>query len=1669
MERPNWDFEEPTFLPWTTTGKFTDWQPINGHRLTLKRIPELEQFISSSIGGDYWRDLAFPVGHKGHRWLTTAFSGASSDDGFDQALTGAFISKSFVIDKKVISFLLGGGADPERLRVELLLLLPAPDPSAIQIEGASYELAAFHTGAGKELMRRASWDVSSLGLLGRTARIRILDNSSTGHLNVDDFRFQDSLPAADVIPLGGQSYPSTIAIGDHLYDSDSPVWGFADLHSHPMSYLGFGGKIMHGQPDGGASDPLHQPFWLSTCNTNHGGWGLDNPQGDYWRQILMAALDNAASEPHGYGWHADKWLQFSNWPVFNTISHQQMWYEWLKRAHDGGLRVIVALCINNPLLAAVSKGHLPSDDRRVGDAQISELKAFATRHQDFMEIAYDPFQLRDIVRRGKLAVVIGSELDDLGNFARNASVHPSGGILSELVVSAELRRLHSLGVRYVFPVHLVDNKFGGTAIAGLMLNLANKYINGVGFEVITADPLDEIHFWLDNVDFRTFIGMEDIPPDVANVLIGSASAAGAPLIPLLLPWITTAVESLGAIPPGSAMGSGLLPIALLGAANLLPPLMTMLAIDQGDVIQAIIPLPGNYPIYPTKAEAPSGVRNQLGLTPLGRFAIQEMMRLGMMIDIDHMSQDAVDGILLIAGQTSPGYPLNSGHNGFRELSLHERPENSRSFEQIEKLRPLGGLLGVGWENSKGGSFTRSFSELVPNPAIARSDVANDSAGTTKTWAQTYLLAIEQLGASNVALGTDIDGFVISPGPRFGPQGAFGLAGEEARLRLDQIKAQRNGVLYEPRHGPALTTPAFRGRAIDPEIISGLPRTSLGYAYSIDQADFYAALSIFHWLRADVLAGRLNIGSTENEVRVIASRLNSAYTDKYHDFDLSGGSREHIANYAHGLLAGIFDWNIGDDLKPDKTATTKIGKAVYRTCNVPGYQLSPEIGNNPAYRDRYESLLPIWDDYQQIFGSNLPMKRARNNNSFKEWDINFEGVAHYGLLPDFLQDLRNVGLQTPDLGVLFRSAEDFAVMWTRSLADSSPPSPPPSYIDEDKVILPGDTSLEGLDVVVDGSTLTLSDTHSLNSLILLNGAVLTHPAAPSGEPNNLNLTITGDLAIDHLSSIDLSGQGYSANKGPGKGQFDGSAGSGAGYGATGGSTQAGTPGGPSYGSALEPLDLGSGGGNGIGTGPYITYLDSHDGQRRITINGIFGSTSGQVHMAGVPLTIVSWSSTAITCNIPDSGPGSAGEVVVTANNLKSNPRYLTEWRGGITYELLWNHPVVDPNITGTPRLRLNVQLHFRADIAPYRPTPSGALTHRNMIGLTAAPDSSCHWQADGGISNILGGQVFYGETWNSSGSLSASQPIFYMLAGILPSQRLIPLEFDLQYRDAYRPESMFGLMAPSANPDRDVQLGYTMGPAQWDTGPDPYPIAIWDEQTYTLPPMSKGPSTFTLIPAFPWFSMISPLGPTCTSTYHREPFLATPGTTPPLPGGMGGGALRLQVNRHTQLDGAIRANGIAGAGGAFPGGGGSGGSLFLDLDTLTGIGTIEAKGGNSGGPSAGGGAGGRIALKVRDNSFTGSYLVQGGLGAQPGGRGTLEGALQPPPPVLIVLLSPTGDLSLSWPVSQPGWILQWTSSLAGSTTVWNTVPSSLYQVVGTKVFCTESISSSGSKFFRLRTL
>jgi hypothetical protein len=63
------------------------------------------------------------------------------------------------------------------------------------------------------------------------------------------------------------------------------------------------------------------------------------------------------------------------------------------------------------------------------------------------------------------------------------------------------------------------------------------------------------------------------------------------------------------------------------------------------------------------------------------------------------------------------------------------------------------------------------------------------------------------------------------------------------------------------------------------------------------------------------------------------------------------------------------------------------------------------------------------------GDNPPLER-NTAGPRRDFDINLDGLAHYGLLPDFLQDMRNQGLAIEDFATLFRSANDYVEVWAK---------------------------------------------------------------------------------------------------------------------------------------------------------------------------------------------------------------------------------------------------------------------------------------------------------------------------------------------------------------------------------------------------------------------------------------------------------------------------------------------------------------------------------------------------------------------------------------------------------------------------------------------------------------
>ena len=249
----------------------------------------------------------------------------------------------------------------------------------------------------------------------------------------------------------------------------APVFGFADLHSHPFANEGFGGELVFGRAFGPPDQALE---W---CTGAHGLGGVDDLIGNSLRSGFPIA-----------GHPVGGWDRFDGWPNWNDYTHQQMYADWLKRAYDGGLRLLVVHAVNNKILCQVNgqKAGYDCDDMAAVDRQIAAAKDMERTldaqaggpGKGWFRIAYSASQARQIVNGGGLAVVLGIEVDEL--FGCGVQ-----GTCSVQHVLDELDRYHAAGVRHLFPVHVFDNAFGGSAMYEGIFDYGNKLVTGSFFNV----------------------------------------------------------------------------------------------------------------------------------------------------------------------------------------------------------------------------------------------------------------------------------------------------------------------------------------------------------------------------------------------------------------------------------------------------------------------------------------------------------------------------------------------------------------------------------------------------------------------------------------------------------------------------------------------------------------------------------------------------------------------------------------------------------------------------------------------------------------------------------------------------------------------------------------------------------------------------------------------------------------------------------------------------------------------------------------------------------------------------------------------------------------------------------------------------------------------------------
>lgn len=506
-----------------------------------------------------------------------------------------------------------------------------------------------------------------------------------------------------------------------------PLRGYADLHAHMLSNEAFGGLVLWGQPFnfGGVNRALPPDDFSYDVDAIYTALGINFPVAGTIKGQPVHGKNHGDlpfnGDPIGKGLHdgaghdnngiapssdADGGHDFTGWPKSTSTTHQQMYYKWLERAYQGGMRLMVLLAVNNEVLCRVGIRKKHRDcTQNMQDIDIQINGAYALQGfidsqnggsgKGWFRIVTSPAQARQVIEDGKMAVVLGIETESLFNCKKP-------GDCSQSFIRNEVQKYYNRGVRHMFPIHDFDNEFGGAATFKSAINTGNRIVRGEYFSV------------------------RDCAAEGYNFKFGSAGVS--PFVLFLLSGVA------------------------------------------------------DTPNYPSSFGAHC---NAKGLTSKGEFLINEFMDKGMVIDIDHMSALGVESALQLA--ETRNYPLVASHIDIVEQNLAKN-ERDRTVAQLQRIRALGGLVGVGV--FRGGDRHGAIEYDDDNNSATPAPVANDCGNSSKIFAQKYLRAVEEMGPLGVALGSDFNGMTQHPGPRFGSQ-----ACKNSATGLSDGGPQTNPVQY----------------------------------------------------------------------------------------------------------------------------------------------------------------------------------------------------------------------------------------------------------------------------------------------------------------------------------------------------------------------------------------------------------------------------------------------------------------------------------------------------------------------------------------------------------------------------------------------------------------------------------------------------------------------------------------------------------------------------------------------------------------------------------------------------------------------------------------------------------------------------------------------------------
>jgi len=434
------------------------------------------------------------------------------------------------------------------------------------------------------------------------------------------------------------------AITDSTATAD--VWGMANIHTHSASEFMGGGYVNHGA----MFSPYGLPSALKTCASKHGNKGNFD-----LLQLAVDSLKFIAHNPNGYP-------EFTDWPAAKKVTHQKEYYQWLNRARLGGLRLLTIASAENTVLgrasnalAGVARKVMPELQKPVpyheilsGSESHEKMMAFVKEMQDYIDaqeggpgkgwfrIVKSHEQARIEMNNGNLAIVLGVEIPDLFDCIDGAKKNVR---CTRPYIAAKLDKYQEDGVSVIWPIHDWDNDFGGARIGGIFSEIPNILFNGHEFEW---------EAYVDSGDDYKYDG-SPTTPTVHEDMFMDVSIKDYELTPTMIAAADIATNALLSV------------------------------IKKGKY---------NKPKLPSYEEGVRLYVNKKGLTDTGRVLIEELMKRGMMIDLDHCGINTQKDILEILEKYE--YPVLYSHSN--RFERHRRVYKDGGI--VSPILSRGNVVGV---------------------------------------------------------------------------------------------------------------------------------------------------------------------------------------------------------------------------------------------------------------------------------------------------------------------------------------------------------------------------------------------------------------------------------------------------------------------------------------------------------------------------------------------------------------------------------------------------------------------------------------------------------------------------------------------------------------------------------------------------------------------------------------------------------------------------------------------------------------------------------------------------------------------------------------------------------------------------------------------------------------